>query len=106
MENLAIVIGNLGDAPKLNRTEQNVAVANFSVATTEKWTDKASGNTKERTEWHLVEVWRSLAQACADHLKKGSKVYVKGKMQTTSWEPAKGVRSYKTVIKAEKVKFL
>jgi single-strand DNA-binding protein len=106
MENLAIVIGNLGADPELRNTAGGKAVVSLSVATTDKWKDKQSGEIREHTEWHQVEAWDGLAKACAEHLKKGSLVYVRGRLQKTSWEPQPGVKSYNTVISAKKVKFL
>jgi single-strand DNA-binding protein len=106
MENLAIVIGNLGADPELRQTQGGLSVASFSVATTDKWKDKQTGKIKEHTEWHQVEAWDGLAKACAEYLKKGSLVYVRGRLQKTSWEPRPGVKSYNTVISAKKVKFL
>ena len=106
MENLVILVGRLGADPELRRTPDGVPVARFSLATSEKWPDKQSGEKKERVEWHRVEVWNRQGQACADNLKKGSLVYVRGTLRTSSWEPQPGVTSYKTVIKARKVTFL
>jgi single-strand DNA-binding protein len=106
MENLAIVIGNLGSDPKLHHSNGGPTVTSFSVATNENWTDKQSGEKKKSTEWHQIEAWGDLGKSCAEHLKRGSAVFVKGKMRTTSWEPSPGVKSFKTVIRAKKVKFL
>jgi single-strand DNA-binding protein len=106
MENLAIVIGNLGADPELRHTKGGKAVVGFSVATTDKWKDRQTGKIKEYTEWHQVEAWEDLAKACAEHLEKGSLVYVRGRLQKTCWEPKPGVKSYNTVISAKKVKFL
>jgi single-strand DNA-binding protein len=106
MENLAIVIGNLGADPELRYTAGEKPVVSFSVATTDKWKDKRSGQIKEHTQWHQVEAWDGLAKACAEHLKKGALVYVRGRLQKTVWEPQPGVKSYNTVISAKKVKFL
>jgi single-strand DNA-binding protein len=105
-ENLAIVEGYLGADPELKYTPDGTPVAHFNVATTEKWTDKQSGDKKESTEWHRIEAWNSQGKACAENLKKGARVYVRGKLKTRSWEPQPGVMSYSTVIKARKVEFL
>lgn len=83
--NRATLIGNLGKDPELSYTASGVAVARFSVATNERWKDD-SGNIQERTEWHNVVVWRKLAEICGQYLKKGSKVFLEGKMQTRSWD--------------------
>lgn len=106
MENLAIIVGRLGADPELKYTPEGTPVAQFSVATSDKWPDKQSGEIKERVEWHQVEAWNKQGKACADHLKKGSVVYVRGEMRTESWEKKEGGKAYKTVIRARKVKFL
>ena len=106
MENFVIIIGNLGDDPKLSYTSGGIPVANFNVATSDKWSDKRNGEKKEHVEWHRVEVWKNLGTACAEHLKKGSRVYVRGSLHTTSWEPTPGEKRYATVIRAKKVTFL
>lgn len=106
MENLAIVIGRLGADPELKYTPDGTPVARFSVATSDKWQDKQTGETKERVEWHQVEAWNKQGQACADHLKKGAVVYVRGGLRTHSWDKEGGGKAYMTVIRARKVKFL
>ena len=89
------LIGNLGKDPELSYTGSGIAVAKFSIATSEQWKDD-TGN-KERTEWHNIVVWRKLAEVCGQYLKKGSKVYVEGKMQTRSWEK-EGVKHWMTEV--------
>jgi single-strand DNA-binding protein len=106
MENLAIIIGRLGADPELKYTQEGTPVARFSVATSEKWPDKQSGDMRERVEWHKVEVWNKQGKACADHLKKGATVYVRGELRTLSWDKGDGEKGYMTVINARKVKFL
>ena len=106
MANLAIIEGFLGADPELVVFEDGGAVANFSVATKEKWTDKRSGEKQESTEWHRVEVWNKRGRACAAHLKKGSRVYVQERLQNKPWEPAPGVKATVTIINVEKVEFL
>lgn len=103
--NKAIIIGHLGRDPEVNYTQGGDAVANFSVATSETWTDKQSGEKKERTEWHRIVAWRRLGEICGEHLRKGSQVYVEGKLQTRSWEQD-GVTRYTTEINATTVQFL
>jgi len=103
--NKAIIVGNLGRDPEVRYTPDGTAVANFSVATTETWTDKQSGEKKERTEWHRIVAWRRLGEICGEYLSKGSQVYVEGKLQTRSWEQD-GVTRYTTEIYATTVQFL
>jgi single-strand DNA-binding protein len=105
-ENLAIIEGYLGRDPKLTFTPDGTPVCKMSVGTTEEWTDKESGEKKSKTTWHTVEVWRNRAKACTDHLKEGSRVYVRGKMTNTVWEPVEGKKAKKTVITAQTVSFL
>jgi single-strand DNA-binding protein len=83
--NKVLLIGNLGKDPELSYTASGVAVAKFSVATGERWKDQ-EGNVQERTEWHNIVAWRKLAEICGQYLKKGSKVYLEGKLQTRSWD--------------------
>lgn len=104
--NRAIVIGNLGDAPQMKFLDGGQAVANFSVATSERWVDKQSGEKKERTEWHRVVVWGNQAELCAECLHKGSKVAVDGRIQTRKWTDNNGVEKYTTEIVAQSVEFL
>jgi single-strand DNA-binding protein len=103
--NKAILVGNLGRDPEGRYTPDGTAVANFSIATSESWTDKASGEKREATEWHNIVVWRRLAEICGEYLSKGRQVYVEGKLQTRSWEQD-GVTRYKTEIVASTVQFL
>ncbi len=99
--NKAILIGNLGKDPELSYTASGVAVARFSIATNERWKDQ-DGNLQERTEWHNIVVWRKLAEICGQYLKKGSKVYLEGKLQTRSWDDKNtGVKRYTTEIVAD-----
>jgi single-strand DNA-binding protein len=95
--NKVMLIGNLGADPELRFTPGGVPVANFSVATTESWLDK-KGDRQERTEWHRVVLWRRLAEVAGQYLKKGHKVYIEGKLQTRSWEDAKGQKHYMTEV--------
>lgn len=103
--NKAIIVGRLGRDPEVRYTPDGTAVANFSVATSEQWTDKASGEKRENTEWHNIVVWRRLAEICGEYLSKGREVYVEGKLQTRSWEQD-GVTRYKTEIVASTVQFI
>ncbi len=103
--NKVIIVGNLGRDPEVRYTPDGTAVANFSVATSENWTDKQTGEKKEKTEWHRIVAWRRLGEICGEYLSKGSQVYVEGKLQTRSWEQD-GVTRYTTEIYATTVQFL
>lgn len=103
--NKAIIVGNLGRDPEVKYTKEGTAVCNLTVATSEEWTDKASGEKREATEWHRIVVWRKLAEICGEYLKKGRQVYVEGKLQTRAWEK-EGHTFYTTEIKADTVQFL
>ena len=99
--NKVTLIGNLGKDPELSYTPSGVAVAKFSVATNERWKDQ-EGNLQEHTEWHNIVAWRKLAEICSQYLKKGSKVYMEGKLQTRSWDDKNtGVKRYTTEIIAD-----
>ena len=104
--NKVILIGNLGRDPELKFTPSGVAVANFSMATSEEWKDKETGEKKEQTEWHRIVSWRRLAEICGEYLKKGSKVYIEGKLQTRSWEDSDGVTKYATEVVAHTMQML
>ncbi len=84
--NKVILIGNLGDDPDVRFTGQGAAVANLSLATSEAWKDKNTGQQQEKTEWHRVVVFGKLAEIAQQYLKKGSKVYIEGKLQTRKWQ--------------------
>ena len=103
--NKVILVGRLGSDPEVRYTPDGTAVANFSVATSDEWTDKATGEKKERTEWHRVVAWRKLGEICGEYLSKGRQVYVEGKLQTRSWEKD-GITRYSTEIIASDVQFL
>jgi len=102
--NKAMVIGNLGNDPEIRYTQKGAAVATFSIATTERWKD-ADGVQQEHTDWHKIVAWKGLAEICGDHLKKGSKVYIEGKMQTRKWED-NGITRYTTEIIAKIMEML
>ena len=95
--NKVILIGNLGADPEVKYTPDGVAVANFNLATTENWTNRNSER-QERTEWHRIVMWRKLAEIAGQYLKKGSKIYVEGKLQTRSWEDQSGQKRYMTEV--------
>lgn len=97
--NKVILIGNLGRDPQVRRLNSGEAVVNFSVATTESWRDKGSGERKERTEWHNVVIFNeNLAKIAEQYLKKGSKVYVEGQLQTRKYTDKDGAEKYSTEI--------
>jgi len=99
--NKVLLIGHLGKDPELSYTASGVAVAKFSIATNERWKDQ-DGNTQERTEWHNIVAWRKLAEICGQYLKKGSKAYLEGRLQTRSWDDKNtGVKRYTTEIIAD-----
>ena len=103
--NKVMLIGHLGSDPELRYTESNVPVANFNMATNESYKDQ-NGNLVERTEWHRIVAWRKLAELFGEYLKKGSKVYIEGKLQTRSWEDKDGNKRYTTEIVANEFMFL
>ena len=103
--NKVILVGNLGRDPELRYTQGGQAVANFTLATNERWRDK-DGNNQERTEWHRVVVWGKSAENCAQYLQKGRSVYVEGRLQTREWEDREGHKRTTTEITAQVVQFL
>lgn len=97
--NKAILVGNLGKDPEIRRTQDGKPVCNLSVATSETWRDKSTGERKERTEWHRVTIWNEgLCKVAEQYLKKGSKVYLEGQIQTRKWVDKDGVEKYSTEI--------
>ena len=96
--NKVILIGNLGSDPEVRYTPDGVPVANFSLATTESWNDRNTGERQERTEWHRLVLWRRQAEVAQQYLKKGSKIYIEGKLQTRSWDDQSGQKRYTTEI--------
>ncbi len=104
--NKAILVGNVGRDPEVRYLEKGVAVANFSLATTERGFTMQNGTeVPDRTEWHNIVVWRGLAELAEKYIRKGSKLYIEGKLQTRSWEKD-GVKRYTTEIVAENIQFL
>lgn len=104
--NKVIILGNLGKDPETRYLPSGEAVTNFSVATTEKWKDKASGEQKEATEWHRVSFFGKMAEVAANYLKKGSSVYVEGSIHTRKWTDKEGVERYSTEIKGKALTML
>ncbi|MBN2059162.1 MAG: single-stranded DNA-binding protein [Deltaproteobacteria bacterium] len=103
--NKVILVGNLGSDPEIRYTPSGTAVANFSLATNEQWTNK-NGEKEEKTEWHKVVAWARLGEICGEYLKKGSPVYIEGRLQTRAWEDREGVKRYTTEIVAQAMQML
>lgn len=103
--NKVILIGTLGRDPEVKYMPNGQAVANMSLATSESWKDKTTGETQERTEWHRVILFRRLAEIAGEYLKKGSKVYIEGKLQTRKWDKD-GQTHYTTEIIGNEMQFL
>ncbi len=103
--NKVILIGNLGADPELRHTPGNVPVVNFTVATNESWVNR-DGAREERTEWHRVVAWRKLAEICNEYLRKGTQVYIEGRLQTRTWEDQSGQKRYMTEIVADEMVIL
>lgn len=103
--NKAMIIGNLGQDPEVRYTRNGTPVATFPVATTERWKD-AEGNRQEHTEWHRAVAWRGLAETCRDHLNKGDKVYLCGKLKTRKWEDQHGIARYTTELIVNELEML
>ena len=97
--NKVILVGNLGKDPEIRRTQDGRPIANLSVATSESWRDKATGERKEKTEWHRVVIFNEgLCKIAEQYLKKGAKVYLEGQLQTRKWTDASGVEKYSTEV--------
>ena len=103
--NKVILVGNLGRDPETRYAQNGTAVTRFSVATSESWRDKASGEQQERTEWHNVVCFARLGEIAGEYLRKGSKVYIEGQLRTSSWE-ADGQKKYRTEINAREMQML
>jgi single-strand DNA-binding protein len=104
--NKVIIIGNIGKDPDVRRTQDGQAVANVSIATTDKWKDKATGDMKEATEWHRVVFFNRLAEIAGEYLKKGRSVYVEGRLRTRKWTDKDGNEKYTTEIMADQMQML
>ena len=96
--NRVILVGNLGQDPEIRYMPNGNAVANFSVATSESWKDKQTGESKDKTEWHKVVIFGKLAEIAGEYLKKGSQVYIEGQLQTRKWQDQSGIDHYTTEI--------
>ncbi|MFT5396068.1 MAG: single-strand DNA-binding protein [Gammaproteobacteria bacterium] len=104
--NKVILVGNLGNDPDIRYTAGGAAVANISIATAESWKDKNSGEQQERTEWHRVVFFGRLAEIVGEYLRKGSQVYVEGRLQTRKWQDKEGHDRYTTEIVANEMQML
>jgi len=104
--NKVIIVGNLGQDPEVRFMPNGNAVANFTVATSESWKDKQTGEQKEKTEWHRIVIYQRLAEIAGEYLTKGSKVYLEGKLQTRKWQNKEGVDQYTTEIVCNEMQML
>jgi len=104
--NQVILIGHLGQDPEVKYMPSGSAVANVSIATTESWKDKATGEKKDKTEWHRVIFFARLAEVVGEYLRKGSQVYVEGRLQTRKWQDKNGQDRYTTEIVASDMQML
>lgn len=104
--NKVMLIGRLGKDPEIRYTNAGVAIANFTIATSEDWKDKESGEKKERTEWHRIVAFGKLGEICGEYLSKGKQVYIEGRLQTRAWDDKDGNKRYTTEIVASDMQFL
>ena len=104
--NKVILIGNLGADPEIRHLQNGVSVANFRIATSETFKDRNTGEKREQTEWHNIVAWRGLAEITEKYLRKGSKVYVEGKLRTRQWQDKDGNQRYTTEIQADEMTLL
>lgn len=104
--NKAILIGNLGKDPEVRRLENGTVVASFTLATSETYTDRATGERREVTDWHNIVLWRGLAEVAEKYARKGHKVYIEGKIKTRSWNDKDGNVRYTTEILADEMTLL
>ena len=104
--NKVILVGNLGRDPEIRYTQNNVAVCSFSLATSESYKDRTSGEKVTQTEWHNIILWRGLAETAEKYLRKGSSVYIDGKIRTRKWEDKQGQTRYTTEIVADTMQML
>jgi len=104
--NKVIIVGNLGKDPEMRYMPSGGAVATITIATSDQWKDKQSGEQKERTEWHNVVAFNRLAEIMGEYLKKGSQVYIEGRLQTDKWQDKEGKDRYTTKIYANEMQML
>ena len=103
--NKVILLGNVGRDPETRYAQNGTAVTRFSIATSEIWKDRSSGEQQERTEWHNIVCFARLAEVAGEYLKKGSKVYIEGQLRTSSWEQD-GQKKYRTEVNAKELQML
>jgi single-strand DNA-binding protein len=104
--NKVILIGNLGADPEVRHLQNGASVANFRIATSETYKDKTTGERREQTEWHSIVAWRGLAEITEKYLRKGTKVYVEGKLRTRKWQDKDGIERYTTEVHADEMTML
>jgi len=104
--NKVILIGNLGQDPEIKATAAGASIANFSVATSESWKDKNTGQQVEKTEWHRVVAFNRLAEIIGQYVKKGSKIYIEGSLRTRKWQDKEGKDHYTTEVVANEMQML
>lgn len=104
--NKVIIVGNLGNDPEVRYANNGAAIANLSVATSESWKDKNTGEMQEKTEWHRIVMFNRLGEIAGEYLRKGSKVYIEGKLQTRKWQDQSGQDRYTTEIVANEMQML
>ena len=104
--NKVILVGNLGNDPEIRYTQGGAAITNVSIATSEAWKDKQTGQPQERTEWHRVVFFNRLAEIAGEYLRKGSKVYVEGSLRTRKWQDKEGQDRYTTEIVGNEMQML
>ena len=104
--NKVILVGNLGKDPEIRYSPSGAAIANITIATSEGWKDKQTGEMKEKTEWHKIVAFQRLAEIMGEYLRKGSQVYIEGKLQTRKWQDKDGQDRYTTEIIANEMQML
>ena len=104
--NKVIIVGNLGADPELRYSQSGTAMCSMSLATSEEWKDKTSGEKQSRTEWHRVKIFGKLAEIAGEYLKKGSQVYIEGKLRTEKYTDKRGAEKYSTDIYADDLQML
>ena len=104
--NKVILVGRLGKDPETKFTPNGVAVTSFTIATSEEWKNKDTGEKNSKTEWHRIVTWNRLAEICGEYLSKGSQIYIEGRLQTREWEDRDGNKKYTTEIIAQSMQML
>ncbi len=104
--NKTILIGNLGKDPEIRYSSNGAVIATLNIATTERWKDRNSGNMSEHTEWHRISLFNKLAEIAGQYLRKGSTVYIEGKIRTDKWTDQQGIERYSTKIIADTMQML